>query len=114
MPGFPMTVGSTLSCFHQAPAPLAPTQQAVLVAGQPVVTATAQIGVIGCLFNVGGVAQPCATIRWPSVSTKVLVQGQALLLMPPPGTGPSPGICLGPAPQGAAIMKANQVQVTAL
>lgn len=114
MPGFPMTVGSTLSCFHQAPAPLAPTQQAVLIAGQPAITATAQIAVIGCLFNVGGAPQPCATIRWPSVSAKVSVQGQPLLLMPPPGTGPSPGICLGPAPQGAAIMKANQVQVTAL
>ena len=72
------------------------------------------VSVIGCLFNVGGAPQPCATIRWPSVSTKVTVQGQPLLLMPPPGTGPSPGICLGPAPQGAAIMKANQVQVTAL
>jgi hypothetical protein len=114
MPGFPMTVGSTLSCFHQAPAPLAPTQTAVLVGVQPAITATAQIGVIGCLFAPGGVAQPCVRIQWPSVSSKVLVQGQALLLMPPPGTGPSPGICLGPAPQGAAIMKVNQAQVTAL
>jgi hypothetical protein len=113
MPGFPVTTGATLTCFHQAPAALAPAQQAVLILGRPVATAAGQIGVIGCLFAPGGVAQPCLTIRWPSVSAKVTVQGQPLLLMPPPGTGPSPGICLGPAPQGTAVMKVDQTVVTA-
>jgi hypothetical protein len=114
MPGLPLTAGSTLSCFHQAPAPLAPAQTAVTILGQPAITATVQITPTGCLFNVSGVAQPCTMIRWPSVSAKVTVQGQALLLTPPPGTGVTPGICLGPAPQGAAMLKANQSKVTAL
>ena len=113
MPGAPLTVGTSLVCLHQAPALLPPTP-VVSVLGQPVVTAAAQIGVVGCTFAPGGVAQPCLTIRWSMPSTKVTVQGQPLLLMPPPGTGPAPGVCLGPAPQGVPQVKVNQAKVVAL
>jgi hypothetical protein len=110
VPGFPLTVTTALSCFHQAPALIPPTQTAVAVLGQPVATATAQIGVVGCVFATAA-PQPCVTIRWSMFSTKVTAQGQPLLLMPPPGAGPAPGVCLGPAPQGIPVVKTNQMKV---
>jgi len=113
MPGFPLTGTTVLTCVHQAPALLTASQAAVSVLGAPVLTASAQIGVVGCLFAPGGVAQPCTQIRWTGVATKVMVQGKPLLLMPPPGTGPGPGVCLGPAPQGTADMKSVPMKVTA-
>jgi hypothetical protein len=114
VPGFPLTIGSALACFHQAPATIAPAPSPVTILGQPVATPLNQIGVIGCLFNVGGAASPCATIKWTGLSTKVTVQTQPLLLMPPPDTGPAPGICIGPAPQGVPVTRTNQTTVTAL
>lgn len=113
MPGFPLTVTTGLSCFHQAPALIPPTQTAVTILGQPVATAAAQIGVAGCLFTTAA-PQPCVTIRWSMMSAKVTVQGQPLLVMPPPNAGPAPGVCLGPAPQGVPVVKTNQPKVLVL
>ena len=113
MPGFPLTTLTALSCAHQAPALIPSTQAAVLVLGQPVVTMPAQIGVVGCPFATAS-PQPCVTIRWMMFSPKVLVQGQPVLVMPPPGTGVAPGVGLGPAPQGPAVIKANQTKVLVL
>ncbi len=113
MPGFPLTIGSSLSCFHQAPATIAPKPAPVSILGQPVATPLNQIGVIGCPFPPGGPPSPCLTIKWSQLALKVTVQGQPLLLMPPPDTGLAPGVCIGAAPQGAATMKVNQSKVTA-
>lgn len=113
MPGLPITVLTSLSCLHQAPAQIPKTQTKVMVSGELLATLPAQIAVIGCTFNPGA-PQPCLNIRWTMMSTKVLVQGQALLLMTPPGVGLAPGVCLGPAPQGTPTVKKNQVKVTAL
>ena len=113
MPGYPLTAATILTCIHQAPAVLPATQTAVSVLGAPVITAAGKIGVMGCLFAPGGVAQPCTEIRWTGISAKVAVQGKPMLLMPPPGTGPGPGVCLGPAPQGIPAMKRVQIKVTA-
>jgi hypothetical protein len=114
MPGFPLTIGSSLACFHQAPATIAPTPRPVTILGQPVATPLEQIGVIGCPFPPGGPPSPCVTIKWTGLSTKVSVQAQPLLLMPPPNTGAGPGACIGPAPQGVPTVKANQPKVSAL
>jgi hypothetical protein len=113
MPGFPMTIGTTTSCFHQAPARIGPTQTSVFIQGQLVATADSTILVAGCLFNVSGVPQPCLSIRWNMVSSKVLAKGKPLILMPPPGTGIGPGMCLNgqQAPQGFPTIKANQHKV---
>lgn len=112
MPGFPLTISATTSCFHQAPAKIALTQKAVLIQGQPVATSDSTIAVAGCLFNVSGSPQPCTTIRWTAVSTKVFLQGKPVLLMPPPGVGIGPGVCLsGQIPQGFPTLKANQMKV---
>jgi hypothetical protein len=113
MPGFPLTVGSALACFHQAPATIAPTPRPVTILGQPVATPLEQIAVVGCPFSPGA-PSPCVTIKWTGISAKVTVQTQPLLLMPPPDTGPGPGVCIGPAPQGVAVMRTNQAKVTAV
>ena len=110
MPGFPLTTTTRLACFHQAPAQLPPTQRAVAVLGQPVVTASAQIPVTGCPFATSN-PQPCVTIRWSLYSTKVTASGQPLLITPPPGSGVAPGVGLGPAPQGPATISVNQLKV---
>jgi hypothetical protein len=114
VPGFPLTIASGLTCFHQALAKIAPTPKPVTILGQPVATPLEQIGVIACPFPVGGPPSPCVTIKWTGLSTKVTVQAQPLLLMPPPDTGIAPGICIGPAPQGAANVKVNQAKVSAV
>lgn len=113
MPGFPLTIDTTASCFHQAPAKIAPAQTTVLIQGQLAATSNATIAVVGCLFNVSSKPQPCMTIRWTMVSTTVLAQGKPLLLMPPPGAGIGPGICRSgeQIPQGAPTVKTNQMKV---
>ena len=113
MPGFALTIGTSESCFHQAPAAIAPSQTAVLIAGQAVATTASQTTVTGCLFTVGTKAQPCVLVRWGQVSTKVMVQGKPMLVMPPPGTGVGPGICQSAEqiPQGAPTVRINQTKV---
>jgi hypothetical protein len=46
-------------------------------------------------------------------SVKVMVQGKPLIVMPPPGSGPAPGICQSAeqVPQGAPVMMMNQNKV---
>jgi hypothetical protein len=116
MPGFPLTIAASCSCFHQAPALIAPTQGAVLILGQPVATMDCQISVVGCPFTIPpppGKYQPCVLIRWSQPSTKVLVQGKPMMVMPPPGLGIGPGICQSAEqiPQGAPVVKTNQMKV---
>jgi len=114
VPGFPLTIASVMSCFHQAPATIASPQTAVLLMGQPAAVAASQIGVIGCLFTLPGPKpQPCVMVKWPSVSSKVFVQGKPLLVMPPPGVGIGPGICQSAEqiPQGVPTVKQNQLKV---
>jgi hypothetical protein len=114
MPGFPLTLATSCSCFHQARAPIAPSQAAVLILGQAAATVDNQISVVGCLFTVPGPkSQPCVLIRWAQTSTKVLVQGKPLLLMPPPGAGIGPGSCQSAEqlPQGPPTVKTNQMKV---
>jgi hypothetical protein len=114
VPGFPLTIAATVSCFHQAPGLIVSPQAAVLLMGQPAATFGGQIGVVGCPFTTPvPKPQPCVTIKWTSVSAKVLVQGKPLLVMPPPGAGIGPGICQSAEqiPQGVPTVKQNQMKV---
>lgn len=118
MPGFLLHVGATIQCTHLAPATTSPTQPRVLVSGQPVATVANIIAVAGCLFQVptpaGPKPQPCVTIKWANVATRVLVVGQPPLLQPGPGTGA--GICqsIEQIPQGPPTVTAMQIRVSAL
>jgi hypothetical protein len=118
MPGLLLHVGAVVQCTHLAPATIAPTQPKVLVSGQPVATADTSIGVTGCPFQVpapsGTKPQPCVTIKWAMVSTKVLVGGKPALLGPAPGAGA--GMCQSAEqiPQGPPTINQMQLRVSGM
>ena len=115
MPGFLLHVAATATCFHAAPATVAPSQVRVLVGGQPVATMASVISVAGCPFQIpvgaGTKPQPCVLIKWAMPSTRFLVGGQPAALLPSPG--PAPGVCqsVEQIPQGAPIVSAVQPRV---
>jgi hypothetical protein len=117
MPGFMLHVAASATCTHQAPATIAPAQGRVLVNAQPVATASSQITVAGCPFQVpigtGTKPQPCVTVRWTMVSTRVTVMGQPVMLLPTPG--PGPGVCQSAEqiPQGSPTVSSVQTKVIA-
>jgi len=81
MPGFILHVGATVMCSHAGSAqPTAPNPR-VLVSGQPVVTMGAPYVVAGCPFNVSGGPSPCITAQWVTAATRVLANGQPLVLV---------------------------------
>lgn len=96
MPGLVLHAGAQVSCFHAAPATVAPSAPTVQVSGSPVTTVR-KLPVGGCPFQIpvgaGTKPQPCITVDWVMVSTKVRVYGQPLLLQAPPGSGPGAGEC---------------------
>jgi hypothetical protein len=118
MPGLVLHSSAKVSCFHSATATVVPAGPSVQVSGSPVTT-TSTLQVAGCPFQVpigtGTKPQPCITVSWSSVSTKVRVNGQALLLQTPPGSGPGAGICKTgeQIPQGAPQVQQMQTRVTA-
>lgn len=111
MPGFLLHVNASLQCFHAAPATIAPAQPRVVVSGQFVAPSTSLISVVGCLFAVGPKPQPCVLVKWLMPSTRFVVAGQPVALVPTPG--PAPGICQSAeqAPQGAPVVTAVQTRV---
>jgi hypothetical protein len=119
MPGLLLHVGAVMQCFHQAPVTTAPTQPRVLVSGQPVATALNQLLVTpgACPFTIPGTPpkpQPCVRVQWQMLSTRVLVNGQPVLLQAGPGVGA--GVCLSveQIPQGPPTVTAIQLRVTAI
>jgi hypothetical protein len=78
----------------------------VLVSGQPTVTIAAPYAVAGCVFNVSGAPSPCVTAQWVTGATRVLSNGQPLLLLD------SQAIC---APNGTPLLAvAAQPRVTGM
>jgi hypothetical protein len=112
MPGLFMHVIAVTQCPHQAPGTTSPTQSRVLVSSQPVATGTNLYLVTGCPFTVPGPKpQPCVTIRWQSLATRILVMGQPALLQAAPGVGL--GICQSAEqiPQGPPSVSGIQMRV---
>lgn len=81
MPGFLLSVLSQVQCLHGGQAkPMAPNPR-VLVSGQPTVLMTAPYVVAGCAFPPPPAANgPCITAQWLSGTTRVLSNGQPLLV----------------------------------
>lgn len=90
MPGYLLTVASTVQCTHQAPATVTPSNTRVLADGSPVVTSADMHTVAGCPFTVPGPKpQPCVTITWVA-ATRVFVGGTPSVVQV---TGPGQGTC---------------------
>lgn len=81
MPGPLVTVTDTVMCAHAGRAtPVAPNPR-VLVNGQPTVTIASIYAIAGCPFlTPGGNPLPCVTGQFMTSSTRVLSNGQPLLL----------------------------------
>jgi hypothetical protein len=107
MPGFLVHVGAQVLCAHAGQArPTVPNPR-VLVSGQPTVAMTAPYVVAGCALPPPPAANgPCVTAQWLTGSTRILSNGQPLLLLD------SQSIC---APTGTPLMiVATQVRVTGM
>lgn len=81
MPGPLLHVGATVLCSHGGTAtPTAPNPR-VLVSGQPCVVMSAPWVVAGCPFNVSSSPVPCVTATWMAAATRVMSNGQPVVLM---------------------------------
>ena len=80
MPGFLVHVGATVMCTHGGQAQPTVPNPRVLVSGQPTVTIAAPYVVAGCPFNVSGAPVPCVTAQWLVGTTRVLSNGQPLVV----------------------------------
>ncbi len=105
MPGFLVHVGATVTCAHQGQATPTVPNPRVLVTGQPTVALSTPYVVAGCAWPpvLGG---PCVTAQFLVGSTRVLSNGQPLLVLS------SQGLC---APTGVpTIISVTQTRVTAI
>lgn len=110
MPGPVVHLGASIICPHAGPANVITSNSRVLVSGQPVATLADQFIIAGCAFTLpGGKPQPCVKIQWLTPATRVLVNGQPVILQT------STGLCLSAEqiPQGAPIVVATQPRVVA-
>ncbi|MGW2253952.1 hypothetical protein ACWCXH_27720 [Kitasatospora sp. NPDC001660] len=112
MPGLMLHSGALIMCAHPpgvANIPV-PSQERVLVALQPVATVADTLLVAGCALSASG-GSPCTALTWLQVSTRVLVDGQPVLLQPgpPPSTGAA--IAIGSPPPNPPLVQAMQIRV---
>jgi hypothetical protein len=80
MPGFFLHVGATVICAHGGQAQATVPNPRVLVGGQPTVTMSGPYVVAGCAFVPPAGNGPCVTAQWVTAATRVMSNGQPLLL----------------------------------
>ena len=107
MPGFLLHVGAQVLCAHAGQATATAPNPRVVVSGQPTVLMTAPYVVAGCTLPPPPTANgPCVTAQWLTGSTRVLSNGQPLLVLS------SQAVC---APTGTPLMiVASQTRVSAM
>ena len=107
MPGFLIHVGAQVLCAHAGQAQPTVPNPRVLVSGQPTVLITSPYVVAGCALPPPPAANgPCVTAQWLTGTTRVLSNGQPLLVQS------SQAIC---APSGTPLLIiATQPRVSAL
>lgn len=105
MPGFLLHLGAQVQCVHAGQAvPTAPNPR-VTVSGQPVATLASPYTVAGCTLPPPTAGNgPCVTAQFVTAATRVLVDGQPVLLLD------SQAVC---APTGTPLMVlTTQTRVT--
>jgi hypothetical protein len=111
MPGYLVVTSATINCTHAAPVTIVSSNTRVKAGGAFVATMADTYTVSGCPFQVpvgaGTKPQPCVTLRWIAVATRVRVGGQFAVLQS------SSAICLSAEqiPQGPPTVAATQVRV---
>jgi hypothetical protein len=107
MPGFLLHVGAQVTCAHAGQATPTTPNPRVTVMGQPTVLQTAPYVVAGCTFPPPTAGNgPCVTAQWITGTTRVLSNGQPLLVQS------SQAIC---TPTGTPLIIAvTQTRVSAI
>ncbi len=107
MPGFLLHLGAQVKCAHAGQAQPTATNPRVTVSGQPIVTMAGPYTVAGCTLPPPPAANgPCVTAQWISGATRVLANGQPVLLLD------SQAIC---APTGTPLLiLMTQTRVTGM
>ena len=107
MPGFLLHVGATVMCAHGGQAQPAVPNPRVLVSGQPTVTIASPYLVAGCAMPPPTAGNgPCVTAQFVTAATRVLSNGQPLLLID------SQAVCV---PTGTPLIPTvTQVRVTGM
>jgi uncharacterized Zn-binding protein involved in type VI secretion len=80
MPGPLVTATTTVQCVHMGRAMATVPNPRVMVTGQPTVLMTSPYAIAGCPFATPGGPLPCVTAQFTTGSTRVLSNGQPLLL----------------------------------
>lgn len=83
MPGPILHAGATLTCPHGGMLTIVAASPRVTLNGMPAAVLTDQGLVAGCVFTVGVKPQPCVTTKWIMGATRVLANGQPVLIAPP-------------------------------
>jgi hypothetical protein len=107
MPGFLLHVGATVMCAHGGQAlPTVPNPR-VLVSGQPTVTIASPYTIAGCAMPPPTAGNgPCVTAQFVTAATRVMSNGQPLLLID------SQAVCV---PTGTPLIPSvTQVRVTGM
>ena len=81
MPGPLVTATTTAQCVHMGMATPTVPNPRVTVNGQPTVLMTSTYVIAGCPFATPGGPQPCVTAQFTTGATRVLSNGQPLLLV---------------------------------
>ncbi|HTQ15210.1 MAG TPA: hypothetical protein VMH86_15165 [Rhizomicrobium sp.] len=107
MPGFLVQIGATVICSHGGQAQATVPNPRVTLMGQPSVCQTSPYVVAGCAFppppNGNG---PCVSVQWTTGTTRVMSNGQPLLVQS------STGLC---APTGTpAMVTVTQTRASAM
>ncbi len=110
MPGLLFHVGASAMCPHAGQVSTISTNARVLVSGMPIATLADTFLVAGCAFNLSGAPHPCVKVQWLVPATRVLVNGQPVILQT------SAGLCQSAdqTPQGPPIVMATQPRVTGI
>jgi hypothetical protein len=104
-----LTVDSTLMCPHGGT--IIGTPGSIRSQAQsPVLRVSDTFLVAGCPFNVGGVPNPCVSVRWVQTATRVKHSGELTL------NEQSVGLCVSGSQvaQGTAVISATQTEDSGL
>lgn len=113
MPGFVLTISSTVLCPHGGSAVLTTANTKMVIDGAPALLESDVHTVAGCPFQIpvgaGTKPSPCIRIEWTGGAAQLQVNGVGVLLQS------SIGKCLSPesAPQGVAVIANTQVKISA-
>lgn len=110
MPGPVLHTGAVATCPHSGPLNIVAASPRVMVSGMNAAVLTDQGPVAGCPFTLpNGKPQPCVTTRWIAGATRVLANGQPLLI------NPCSAMCqsVEQIPGGPPIITGSQTRVVA-